>query len=338
MARLGGYFQQSEFTDDFHRALLLYNGPVNAMPTEENEQFWLGFWDYFLFDYHLIISDETPLAHFQKMYKSKLSAEERTILQELLSARFCVFYVDQVVNHDWIDCVHLFTEERFRLPHPRFHHKNVKKMLFFGHVFSQENIMVNYITTLEISPVLRRRIKEEVNRQKVLYNVQEPAGDWKDMLSRHALIVRHTIGLLSSMAKVIVTPFHQIGRRYPVIERRLLVGGSFETLRMIKERMPEYSYSLHDVRLACRMWSDYSNLSELKVRRPEIWAATAIYAFSQINGIRLISAEKLASDFGVSASSIYTNRTKMIDLLELQQYDPRYINEEGFLLSLFDMA
>lgn len=338
MARLGSYFQQREFTNDFHRALLLFNGPINSIPAEENGHFWMRFWDYFLFDYHLIASDDTPLAHFQKKYKSKLSAEERTILQELLSARFCVFYVDQVVNHDWIDCVHLFTEERFRLPHPQLHHKNVKKMLFFGHVFSRENMMVNYMTTLEISPILRRRIKEEVTRQKALYNVQEPAGDWKDMLSRHALIVRHTIDLLSSMAKVIVTPFHQIDRNYPVIKKGLLSGAAFETLTMILERMPDYTYSLHDTRLAGRMWTDFSNLTELKVRKPELWAASVIYTFSQINGIRLISADRLATDFGVSAGSIYSNRTKIMELLELQQYDPRYINEEGFLLSLFDMA
>ena len=337
MNKLGSYFQQKEFADDFHRALLLYNGPMNSLPTEDNEEFWLGFWDYFLFDYHLLFTDATPLAHFQAANSNKLSTEERTVLHELLSARFCVFYIDQVVNHDWVECIHLFTDERFRLPHPRFHHKQIKRMLFFGHVFSQDNIMVNYVTSMEMSPNLRRRIKEEVNRQKALYNIQEPEADWKDMLSRHALVVRHTIDLLATMAKVIVTPFHQIDRKYPIIAPHTPSLTVQAVTGLLKQYMPRYAFSLHDIQLASRLWNDFSCLSQVKVRKPAIWVAAVIYSFSQLNGFRMIPADQLAADLGVSTSGIYTNRTKMYDTLELQQFDPRYINEEGFVLSLFDM-
>ena len=336
MSKLGKYFQQKMFADDFQRALLLFNGPLEPLPTEEKEEFWLGFWDYFLFDYHLLLTDSIPLAHFQTTYGAKLSVEERQILQELLSARFSVFYIDLVVNHDWVDCVNLFTEERFRLPHPQFHHKQIKKMLFFGHVFSRENVMVNYVTSLEVSANLRRRIKEEVGRQKALYNIQEPGAGWDDLLGRHALAVRHTIDLLATMSKVNVTPFHQVDRVYPVSQAP---GKCNEVvLALIAKQMPEYAFSSHDVRLASRMWRDFCDLNKVTVRKPETWAAAIIYAFSQLNGFRAVPAEQLATDLGISAGSVYNNRTKVSDVLELQQFDPRYVNEEGFVLSLFDFV
>lgn len=334
MSKLGSYFQQKEFADDFHRALLLFNGPLEPLPTEERDEFWLGFWDYFLFDYHLLLTDSIPLAHFQAGFRNRLTAEERQILDELLSARFCVFYIDHVINHDWVECINLFTEERFRLPHPQFHYKQIKKMLFFGHVFSRENIMVNYVTSLEVSANLRRRIKQEVSRQKALFNIQEPAGSWEDMLARHALAVRHTIDLLATMAKVNVTPFHQIDRSYPVPGPKAVANE--EVIQALTRQMPEYAFSRYDIELACRMWRDFCQLGKVIVRKPEVWAAAVMVAFSQINGFRTIPIEQLAIDLGISAGGIYTNRGKLFDILELQKFDPRYVNEEGFVLSLFD--
>lgn len=333
MTKLGNYFQQQEFTDDFHRALFLFNGPLAIIPGEDQDDFWLGFWDYFLFDYHLLVNDLTPLAHFQSHYGSKLLHDERHILQELLSATFCVFYIDRVINGEWVECVNLFTEEKFRLPHPQSSYQQIKKMLFFGHVFSRENVMINYVTSIEISSNLRRRIKDEVTRQKALFNIQEPAGSWLDMFSRHALVVRHTINALSTMDKVNVTPFNQVDRVYPsVAENSIPNQAVIETLEHL---MPEYGFSQHDVRLAKRLWHDYCQLTRVAVRKPQVWAAAVIFSYSMLNSYNVIPADNIAADLAISKTGIYTNRTKLYDMLQLQKFDPRYLNEEGFVLSLF---
>jgi len=333
MTKLGNYFQQKEFTDDFHRALFLYNGPLAIIPGEEQDDFWLGFWDYFLFDYHLLINDNTPLAHFQNTYSNKLSNDERHILQELLSASFCVFYIERVVNAEWVECVNLFTEEKFRLPHPQFNYQQIKKMLFFGHVFSRENVMINYVTSIEISSNLRRRIKEEVLRQKAIFNIQEPAGTWLDMFSRHALVVRHTINALSTMDKVNVTPFNQVDRIYPSFAENSTPNQ--DVTETLEHLMPEYGFSDHDVRIAQRMWHDYCQLTLVTVRKPQAWAAAVIYSYSMLNSYNVIPADSIAADLAISKATIYTNRTKLYEILQLQKFDPRYLNEEGFVLSLF---
>ena len=207
-------------------------------------------------------------------------------------------------------------------------------MLFFGHVFSRDNVMVNYVTSIEVSANLRRRIKEEVQRQKALFNIQEPEAGWEEMLRRHALAVRHTIDVLSSMAKVNVTPFRQVNRQFPAVTRRAVPNEA--VVKLLEQHMPNFGCSLHDIRLTKRMWHDFSQLTDVTVRKPGVWAGALIQAFTQINTPYAVPAEPLASDLGVSAGGIYTNKSKLFQVLELEKFDPRYLNEEGLVISLFD--
>jgi hypothetical protein len=99
--------------------------------------------------------------------------------------------------------------------------------------------------------------------------------------------------------------------------------------------MPEYGFSRHDLKLARRLWHDYSQLSASTIRKPGAWAAAVVYVYAQLNSPQGVSAEQLAVDFGVSTSSVYTNRDKIFRALDLTKFDPRYLNEEGFVYSLF---
>ncbi|MDR3589490.1 MAG: hypothetical protein P4N41_07480 [Negativicutes bacterium] len=336
MVKLGTFFQKKEFNDDFQRALFLFAGPLNSIPDPEPGEFsmfWQEFWDYFLFDYHLLTNDLSPLRHFYGANRAELASEEAQILSDLLNAKFTVFTVYRVVNHDWIECINLFTEEKFRLPHPDFDYKAMKQMLFFGHVFAEDTVMVNYITSIELSANLRRRIKEEAVRQKAIFEIQQPEAGWGDFFSRHALAFRHTVDVLITLAKVNVTPFNQLGRTFPQgSEKR---KPDERVSEMFVSLMPEYGFSLHDQRLAGRLWNDFSQLAKVTVRKTGAWAAAVIYVFAQINSPQGISAEQLAVDFEVSTSSVYANRDKIFKALELAKFDPRYLNEEGFIYSLF---
>jgi len=336
MIKLGAFFQQKEFNDDFQRALFLFAGPLNAVPDPEPDEFnlfWQEFWDYFLFDYRLLTNDVSPLKYFADANRKEFTIEGVQILDDLLNAKFMVFTVYRVVNHDWVECINLFTEEKFRLPHPDFDYKAMKRMLFFGHVFAQDTVMVNYITSIELSPNLRQRIKEEAFHQKAIFEIQQPGATWSDFFNRHALAFRHTVDVLITLAKVNVTPFNQLGRSFPKIEAKRTPDTRVSQL--FDNMMPEYGFSCHDQRLAARMWHDFSQLAQVTVRKPGAWAAAIIYVYAQINSPQGVSAEQLAVDFLVSTTSVYTNRDKIFAALELTKYDPRYLNEEGFIYSLF---
>ncbi|MDR3564560.1 MAG: hypothetical protein P4N59_24445 [Negativicutes bacterium] len=336
MHKLGTFFQQKEFNDDFQRALFLFAGPLNSIPDPEPGEFsmfWQEFWDYFLFDYRLMTNDFTPLRYFADSCQGDLTAEEGQILGDLLNARFTVFTVYRVINHDWVECINLFTEEKFRLPHPDFDYKAMKQMLFFGHVFAQETVMVNYITSIELSTNLRRRIKEEAVRQKAIFEIQQPGASWADFFGRHALAFRHTVDVLITLAKVNVTPFNQLERVFP--QAAVVRTTDQQVGEMFSAIMPEYGLSVHDQLLANRLWHDFSQLVPVRIRKPGAWAAAVIYVYAQLNSPQGISAEQLAVDFAVSTTSVYANRDKIFQALELVKYDPRYLNEEGFIYSLF---
>lgn len=333
MAKLGNYFQQENFSDDFRRALFLYTGPFRTVPNEEDEDFWLGFWDYFLFDYRLLATDVKPLDDFERTHHDQLAVEEQRIIKDLINAQFSVFYVSKILNPEWVECCDLFTEQKFNLPHPDFDYSKIKQLLFFGHVFAREMIMVNYVTSIEISCNLRRRIQEEVIRQRKIHEIQRPGATWGDFFNRHALAVRHTIDILLTQAKVNVTPFSQMERVFPASENSKPVNPV--VTQLLAEMMPRYSFSIHDVTLAQQLWHDYSQLQTVVIRKPASWAASVIYVYSQLNSSQTLSAEILATDFDISTNSLYQNRRKLDLALQLERFDPRYLNEEGFILSLF---
>lgn len=342
MLKFSSYFQQENFIEDFDRALVLFLGPIGQMPEDEtDDEFWLGFWDYFLFDYHLLANDCTPITQFKTDYSDRLTEEERKILHELMEAKFTVFYVESVVNQDWVDCVNLLTDEKFRLPNPNFDYKLVKKLLFYGHVFLQQEerelVMINFITSVEISSNLRKRIKEEITRQKAMLTLQQPQATWDDFVKRHANAVRHTIDLLATWARVNVTSYLQLERSLPqpvATEKNINTA----VLEAIRNFMPIFGYSLHDAVLAQKMWRDFSGLTTVIVRKPAVWAAAVIHAYSQINnGEAEVALETLAEEMDVSKSSISTNRGRLFNILKLEKYDPRYISEEGMISLLYDL-
>ena len=342
MIKFSAYFQQENFIEDFDRALVLYLGPLGQMPEDENDdEFWLGFWDYFLFDYHLLANDRTPINQFQLDYSDRLIDEERKILQELIGAKFTVFYVESVVNQDWVDCVNLLTDEKFRLPNPNYDYKLVKKLLFYGHVFLQQEehelVMINFITSVEISSNLRRRIKEEINRQKAMLALQQPDVTWDDFVERHANAVRHTIDLLATWARVNVTSYTQVERSFPqpVTDEKNV---NMAVTKSLAAFMPKFGYSRHDVILAQKLWQDFSRIATVNVRKPAVWAAAVIQAYSQINnGESEMPLDTLAEEMEVGKSSISANRSKIFQVVKLEKYDPRYLSEEGMISLLYDL-
>ncbi|MEN6412661.1 MAG: hypothetical protein ABFC84_07845 [Veillonellales bacterium] len=333
MAKLGNCFQQENFNEDFDRALYLYTGPFDSVPADEQDEFWLGFWDYFLFDYHLLQSDRTPLAYFDIAHRDSLNVDEREILHNLLYAEFTVFYISRVLNQDWVECVNLFTGKTFQLPCPDFDYKTLKRLLFFGHIFSQGMVMINYVTSIEVSANLRRRIKDEVVRQTAIFAIQNPGAGLSDFFVRHAQVVRHTIDVLVTLAKVNVISADQLEQELPQVEEKHAVHQGVHDF--IASIAFQYGFSLFDIGLIQKMWYDFCQLTKVTVRKPAVWAAALLYAYSQVNGSRNIVVENLARDLGVAASSVHTNRSKLFTVLRLKKFDPRYLNEEGFIFLIF---
>ncbi|MBP2628667.1 MAG: hypothetical protein H6Q68_3378 [Firmicutes bacterium] len=334
MLKLGKYFHAKDFTEDFERALYFYIGPFERMPEDVGDEFWLGFWDYFLFDYHLLDSDQKPLQYFNTACGDKLSSDEYRILQELLNSKFTVFYVSRILNQNSVECVNLFTGEIFGLPLLDFDYKSLKKLLFFGHVFPTGLVMINYLTSIEMSINLRRRIKDEVIRQKEIFQIQMPNSTLEDFFNRHALVLRHTVRILVTLSTVNVTSIAQLERSYPCIETKRLPNQA--VINLLHKLVLAHGFSLHDQNLLEKIWYDFSQLHNINVRKPATWATAVFHAYAEINSIDNVTAKDLADHLEVSAASLHKNRKLLDNILQLQAFDARYLSEEGFVNLLFE--
>jgi hypothetical protein len=193
--------------------------------------------------------------------------------------------------------------------------------------------MINYVTSMEISINLRRRIKDEVLRQKEIFMIQKPEATLNDFFKRHALVVRHTINILVTLAKVNVTSISQLERSYPVIEEKRIPNKN--VINLLHELVLEHGLSHYDESLLKKMWYDFSQLYVANVRKEAIWAITIFLAYTQINGVNNIIVEELAQKAAISTTSIYKRRTQLYEVLQLQNFDARYLSEDGFVISLF---
>ncbi|MDU4960536.1 MAG: hypothetical protein E6X17_07720 [Sporomusaceae bacterium] len=334
MLKMGSYFQREEYDAEFHRALYLYVGPLQSLPVFEDSQFsefWIGFWDYFLFDYHLRADDLSPVTHYLRS-KSRLSEPEKVVLRQLSQARYKVFFIQRIIDAEWVECVDLFTEASFRLPYPEFDNRMMKRLLFFGHVFDDGSFATNYIASIEISTNLRRRVRQEVVRLKELFSIQKPGASWDEFIGRHCLAVRHTITLLTSFAKLNVTAQLPLPAAAPMAKDAAADPRVTEQLGRL---MPKYGFSVYDISLAQAMWRDFSGVSSVKPRKSGSWAAAVISCYAMLNSPLTMPVETLAAESGVSAATVYGNRRRLAAALGLVRHDPRYLSEEGFLLLLY---
>ena len=159
--RIDDYYKKPAFRRDMDRAIMMYAGPdydgQEAPSEEERRGFWFGFWDFFLFDYHLLQTDDTPLQYFYAHEKGNLDPTEKAIVRDLLKARFTVFYIEDM-DGEYITCRDMFTDEVIELPAPDSFIPDYKRVILYGHIHARGVMLLNYITTVPASSRLRNRI------------------------------------------------------------------------------------------------------------------------------------------------------------------------------------
>lgn len=333
MDKITTFYNSYDYVYDIHRAMVLYSGDRELDGTDEDKaEFWIGFWDFFMFDYHLMRNDKNPLRHFLQVSK-ELSDDEKRLLNTILDTKFVTFYIIGIFEQGWVECKDLFTNETFYLPRPDGDYRILKKLLFTGHIMYGDITMVNNLSSVEMSVILRRRIREEVERQKQIFEAKVPKATWQDFFDRHAVNVKHTIDLLTTYAKLNVTPHQQVGRTYPNSEKGIVPNK--EVTALLAVTMREFNFSQYDTTLVTKMWNDFNQLYAVIVRKPITWVLSLMYLFSTINRVQGLSAKALAEQFEVSANTIYKQRSIIANTLQIENFDPRYIDEEGFMYALF---
>ncbi len=330
LLKMSAFFQQKQFIKDFERALYFYTGPFLDVVMKKDASFWFGFWDYFLFDYRMIQSDRTPIMLFDAEMYDMLNIEEQRVINDLKEARFTVFYVKGSLDNGWAECVDLFTEETFALPKSELgNSESLDKKLYYGHVRCNGVVLVNHIVALEASAAVRRRIKFEVLNQLSLFRCSHPDATLSDFFSRHGCAVRHLMDILVSMRNVSVmssahlSAMGSVGQDNPI------------SLRLAKEIdavVP--SLSLYDKRQLGKMCMDYLALDRhsLSIDVSTLAAMVGVYLelnHNQLTRIRSVVAAE------VDWEDVLAKQSVIKEELSVLRFDARYLNEEGFIFSLF---
>lgn len=335
---IGEYFHQSQFIADLTRAVTLFGGPKEDASGEgdgeEQETFWFSFWDYFLFDYHLLATDDTPLHYFYIQEKENLKPTEADIIRDLLKARFTVFYIENI-DGEFVTCRNMFTEEIIELPTPDTFIPDYNKVILYGHIHARGVMLLNYITTVPASGILRKRIREEISRQFELFKYQEPEADLEQFFVRQAAAVRHIIHLLTDYAQLKVVPMKNcpasivqaegIGERFAAAEKRLQ-GVAWKL-----------GFSCHGTKLLIKLYRDFltcSDVSEAMKRRVATLTAVLL-VFSKVNGVDLLTVRGGIDVLGADRQAVLRMVPNVMEAVGCIPFDPRYLTEEGFVHSLF---
>jgi len=334
LKKIGAYFKQGAFIEDFNRALILYTGPFNTMPENDNENFWMGFWDYFLFDYHLLDNDERPLEYFYEQQRRSLSVDELHIIGDLLQTEFTVFSIAHLCGNAMISCRDLLTGAEFKLPMPDFGLQDYKNVILYGHIHPSGVLMLNYITSTPVSPNFRKRIREEILRQKEIYGLQKPGATLLDFYHRHAIVVRHTIDIFVNVARVNVTPADYLAFTFPPRQSRAPVPPAVK--KTMLRLAAKYRFSLHSRKLLLLLAKDFFDLNETTRGNEEHLAGALFLVFAEITSGRSTRQNDVLRYLHMTREMYKSYRDVIYEVLQLHKFDPRYLNEEGFVISLYE--
>lgn len=92
-----------------------------------------------------------------------------------------------------------------------------------------------------------------------------------------------------------------------------------EVSKLIKDGLIEMGYPAQQIKIAEKMWWDYSKIVSPTFKKPETWAAAVIYAVSRSTGNKLINQNTLADKYSVSASTISNNYRNMCRILQINK-------------------
>ncbi len=335
------FYSDPKYKQDVERANFLFSGILmNAALNEkpDSEEYRQTFWDYFLFDYHMLANDKTPLHHFYDTFKpenftsSGLAAKD--VLDELMEIKLVLFEVLGKTPEGLYSCRDILTGENYALMLPIADDTQTEGFVFMGHIFYNDTMVMNFVRGMFMSKASKKRFLQILGKFRDWFAVRY-GGEmcWEGFIYRNPIFVRHISLLYAAYMRMEGFNYETKIEHYeaqPVQKDAVSL--------MLWDMMRYYAFSAYDIFLAKTMWSDYLASSGKKaesIRISEIWAAGIIYNFIRLNDVYNYDIEQVsAMCYGLDKAAIKRTAKAIASELALEKHDPRYVNEEGMLLML----
>lgn len=343
MQSLQTYFSHSRFRRDVERANFLYGGVLLSGAAEEKPgtpEYLQCFWDYFLFDYHMIENDKIPLQHFYDEFCaggfSRDGKVSRDVLLELLKAELVLFSVEGRTEDGLYSCINVFTGQDYMLMLPIGDDVDTKNMYFMGHIFYNNSMVMNCLRGTVLLPAAYKRFMKVMKDCKAYVALRNGGKlSWKEFIARYPIFLRHVSLLYAAFVRVDNFDYETNLPPEQLLPQPIRQD---EITHCIAEMMRPFAFSAHDIFLAQTMWADFVHWSGKNVEnilRREIWAAGIIDAFIWANGVyNYDSAQISTMCWGVPPQAFHRTSGEIKKALSMIKHDPRYINEEGLLILL----
>lgn len=336
-----GLFARKRYKRDIERASFLNDGilagsiPGARGSDEENSQ---TFWDYFLFDYHMLDNDKTPLQHYHDMLMSTNSeAVDVEILEELLEARLVLFEVSGRTEEGLYICNDVLSGETYKLLLPVDDNVDTKGYIFMGHIFYNNSMVMNFIRGMLMSRSGRKRFLEVMDKAREWAAVREGGSlSWQGFVKRYPVFVRNASLLYSAFTHL--GSFDYQTRVHDYQPSQEFPAAAEDVFVVLPQIMLANNFSAYDIDLAATMLCDYLAKAQDFSRRgyrAEEWAAAVICNFVAVNGVYVYKTEQLARMCNnARLGAVEALKDRIDSVLDLEEHDPRYINEEGLLVML----
>ncbi len=111
----------------------------------------------------------------------------------------------------------------------------------------------------------------------------------------------------------------------PSADQKPQAAQAVEDVEEALERgMHEGGFSAEDVARARDLWADFQDGRQLRMLKPETYAAAVEYAISIVSGVRGVTKASVARRYGIAPRSLSSRYGEILDALELEPGDPRY--------------
>lgn len=322
------HYNNSVFENDINRASNMFFYDDNIQMDIDKDNF--EFKEYFLFDYHLISNDLTPLEDYHSEEKNNLNEISSEIIEEYLKSRFTVFFVVRE-DDDTFLCKDLFREREFYIPYTSEDFPEYKNMIFTAHI--EEGSFANpyYIKGIFTDTKVRETIIKEIKRAKKLFSFQSSNPTFTNFFKRHANTSIKIIFKSKSLHNFFIIP-EATDIKYISNDPRIfkIYKEPFSILTNMGKKINLSAYSLN---LLQKYYHDFlinSNLSwESKTNNSTLFACLKNYL--EINGDENFLSHNEIISFKADVKKISDMRKKINDVLKSEKFDPRYLSEEGFL-------
>ncbi len=333
-----GDYLEKQYPDDYRRAKNIYvsvfGDGISLATREESHQ---GFLDYFLFDYKLLNTGK-PLIFdlYEKVSKDisgKYSYSFKQVLKELTMAKLVLFVIKKKLGPGLYSVVDILRQQSIVITLPVDEDIKYKNVLFCAHFFCDDGLVVNFVRGISFNKEQQKKLLELLRMDKKYYSVRKGGRcSWNEFIENNQLLIRNLpILLLHDVALdegLDVGTFHYKPAKLPKDDFLSPILADIFTHDL---------FTPNDLKLATQIWADVQSIpvseEEERTEDATVLAIAVSRIYVELCGVYSYrKAAQVDKDLKSMDKDIKRVMKEMKEMLGIKKYDPRYVNEEGFLL------